>query len=90
MIVSLPKSLKRDVEDFATTESVSFNQYTGLALADRIGARGATEFFSERGKNGAVDWAIGFPVSRPECCGARVAHHSFAFFQRQRNRYSVS
>ena len=45
---------------------VSLNQYIALALAEKIGARGAAEFFAERGKNGDTAWAIAFLEGRPE------------------------
>ncbi len=45
---------------------MSVNQYIALALAEKIGARGAAEFFAERGKNGDTEWAIAFLEGRPE------------------------
>ena len=64
--LNLPNSLKRAAEDFAEKDGVSLNQYIALALAEKIGARGAAEFFAERGKNGDTAWAIAFLEGRPE------------------------
>ncbi|MBL9053271.1 MAG: hypothetical protein JNN02_06030 [Tabrizicola sp.] len=64
--IELPESLKKAVEDFAARDGVSTNQYITRALAEKIGARGAAEFFAERGKNGDPAWAIAFLESRPE------------------------
>lgn len=64
--LNLPQSLKKAVEDFAAKDGVSVNQYIALAVAEKIGARGAAEFFAERGKNGDVDRAIAFLEGRPE------------------------
>ncbi len=64
--LNLPRSLKRAAEDFAEKDGVSLNQYVALALAEKIGARGAAEFFAERGKNGEPARAIAFLEGRPE------------------------
>jgi hypothetical protein len=64
--LNLPRSLKKAAEDFAAKDGVSVNQYIALALAEKIGARGAAEFFAERGKNGDVARAIAFLEGRPE------------------------
>jgi len=50
--LNLPNSLKRAAEDFAVKDGVSLNQYIALALAEKVGARGAADFFAERGKAG--------------------------------------
>jgi hypothetical protein len=64
--LNLPQSLKKAVEDFAAKDGVSVNQYIALAVAEKIGARRAAEFFAERGKNGDPKWAIALLESRPE------------------------
>ena len=64
--LNLPNSLKRAAEDFAAKDGVSVNQYIALALAQKIGAQGAAEFFAERGKNGDTDWAVALLEGRPE------------------------
>ena len=64
--LNLPNSLKRAAEDFAAKDGVSVNQYIALALAQKIGAQGAAEFFAERGKNGDTEWAVAFLEGRPE------------------------
>ena len=64
--LNLPRSLKRAAEDFAEKDGVSLNQYVALALAEKIGARGAAEFFAERGKNGDRERAIALLEGRPE------------------------
>lgn len=64
--LNLPRSLKKAVEDFAAKDGVSVNQYIALALAEKVGAMGAAEFFAERGKDGDADWAVAFLEGRPE------------------------
>lgn len=64
--LNLPHSLKKAAEDFADKDGVSLNQYVALALAEKIGARGAAEFFAERGKGGSAERAIAFLEGRPE------------------------
>ncbi len=64
--LNLPRSLKKAAEDFAAKDGVSVNQYIALALAEKIGARGATEFFAERGKSGDAERAVAFLEGRPE------------------------
>jgi hypothetical protein len=64
--VRLPQWLKRAVENFAERDGVSLNQFIALALAEKVGAVGAAEFFAERGKDGDPDWAVEFLKGRPE------------------------
>jgi len=64
--LNLPRSLKKAAEDFAAKDGVSVNQYIALALAEKVGAMGASEFFAKRGKDGDADWAVGFLEGRPE------------------------
>ena len=64
--LQLPQSLKKAAEDFADKDGVSLNQYVALALAEKIGARGAAEFVAERGKGGSADRAIACLEGRPE------------------------
>ena len=62
----LAPSLKRAAEEFAEKDGVSLNQFIALALAEKVGAVGAAQFFAERGKDGDPEWAVGFLKSRPE------------------------
>ena len=62
--LNLPQSLKKAAEDFAAKDGVSVNQYIALALAEKIGARGAEEFFAERGKGGNPERAVTFLEGR--------------------------
>lgn len=64
--LNLPRSLRKAAEDLAAKDGVSVNQYIALALAEKIGARGAAEFFEERGRNGDPARAIAFLEGRPE------------------------
>jgi len=64
--LNLPRSLKKAAEDFAAKDGVSVNQYIALALAEKVGARGAAEFFAERGRNGDAARAIAFLEGRSE------------------------
>jgi hypothetical protein len=64
--LNLPNSLKRAAVDSAVKDGVSLNQYTALALAEKVGSRGAADFFAERGKAGDADWAVEWLKERPE------------------------
>jgi hypothetical protein len=64
--LNLPRSLKKAVEDFDAEDRASVNKDIALAVDDKIGARGAAEFFAERGKNGDPARAIAFLEGRPE------------------------
>lgn len=64
--LNLPRSLKKAAEEFATRDGVSVNQFIALAVAEKIGARGAEAFFAERGKGGDPERAIAFLEGRPE------------------------
>ena len=68
--LNLPHSLKKAAEDFAEKDGVSLNQYVALALAEKIGARGAAEFFAQRGTNGSAARAIALLEGRPEDAAA--------------------
>ena len=46
--LNLPASLKAAAEDYAERDGVSLNQFIALALAEKVGAFNAGEFFSER------------------------------------------
>lgn len=64
--LNLPQSLKKAAEDFAEKDGVSVNQFIALALAEKIGARGAADFFAERGKHGDPARAIALLEGRPD------------------------
>lgn len=61
--LNLPNSLKTAAEDFAAREGVSLNQFIALALAEKVGAKNAADWFAERGQGGdaerAVSWLEG-------------------------------
>ncbi len=63
--IEILQSLKKAVEDFAVQDGVSVNQFIVRAVSEKIGARGAAEFFAERGRDGDVARAIEFLGSRP-------------------------
>ena len=64
--LKLPRSLKKAAEEFAVKDGVSVNRYIARALVEKIGARGAEEFFAERGKGGDPARAITVLEGRPE------------------------
>lgn len=64
--LSLPPSLKRAAADFAEKDGVSLNQFIALALAEKVGAKGAADFFARRAKGGDPARAVAFLESRPE------------------------
>jgi hypothetical protein len=65
MTLRLPRSLKAAAKDFAARDGVSVNRFVTRALAEKIGARGAAEFFAERGKGGDPERAVAFLEGRP-------------------------
>ena len=62
--LNLPQSLRKAAEYFAAKDGVSVNQYIAPALAEKIGARGAEEFFAERGNGGDAERAVVFLEGR--------------------------
>ena len=63
--LDLPTSLKAAAERYARRDGVSLNQFIATALAEKIGAQGATAFFAERGRGGDDASAIGFLRTAP-------------------------
>jgi len=62
----LPNSLQRAATEFAARDWVSLNGYVARALAEKVGGRGAAEWFAERGKGGEVVRAVAFLEGRGE------------------------
>ena len=62
--LNLPGSLKKAAEDFAVKEGVSLNQFIALALAEKVGAKGAEAFFTERGQGADAERAVVFLEGR--------------------------
>lgn len=63
--LNLPVSLKAAAEDFAEREGVSLNQFIALALAEKVGAKGAEAFFAERGRGADPERAARWLEGRP-------------------------
>ena len=63
--VRRPQWLKRAAENFAERDGVSVNQFIALAVAEKVGAVGAAQFFAERGREGDPEWAVVFLKGRP-------------------------
>lgn len=64
--LNLPQSLKTAAEDFAEREGVSLNQFIALALAEKVGAVKAAEFFAERAQGADAERAARWLDGRPE------------------------
>ncbi len=64
--LNLPLSLKAAAEDFAEKEGVSLNQFIALALAEKVGAKGAAAFFAQRGQGADPERAARWLEGRPE------------------------
>jgi hypothetical protein len=64
--VSLPQSVKKAAEELVRKNGVSLNQYVTLALAEKVRARVAVEFFAEKGKGGDAEQAAVFLEERQE------------------------
>jgi hypothetical protein len=63
--LNLPNSLKTAAEDFAAKEGVSLNQFIALALAEKVGATRAADWFTERGKGADAERAVRWLEGRP-------------------------
>ena len=63
--LNLPNSLKTAAEEFAVKEGVSLNQFIALALAEKVGAKGAEAFFAARGQGVDVERAVRWLEGRP-------------------------
>ena len=62
----LPASLKAAAEDFARRDGVSLNQFISTAVAQKVGAVDAADFFRKRGADGNRRRAIGFLRDAPD------------------------
>ncbi|WP_157937700.1 pilus assembly protein HicB [Oceaniglobus roseus] len=62
----LPASLKAAAEDFASKYGVSLNQFISMALAEKVGAHRASNFFAERSQDADAERAVRFLEGRPE------------------------
>lgn len=64
--LNLPASLKSAAERYAERDGVSLNQFISMALAEKVGAQGAAEFFAKRAKGGDAASAIAFLKNAPD------------------------
>ena len=64
--LNLPASLKSAAERYAERDGVSLNQFISMALAEKVGAQGAAEFFAKRGEGGDAASAIAFLRRAPD------------------------
>ena len=64
--LNLPNSLKVAAEEFAVKEGVSLNPFIALALAEKVGAVRAADWFAERGKGADAERAANWLAARPE------------------------
>lgn len=56
--LNLPQSLKAAAEEFAARDGVSVNQYIALALAEKVGAARAAQYFAEHAKGADPERAV--------------------------------
>jgi len=56
----MPASLKKAVEEFAREDGTTINQFIVTAVAEKLSALKAADFFSQRAARGDVDWALRF------------------------------
>ena len=64
--LKLPASLKTAAERFAKRDGVSLNHFISAAVAEKVGAAGAVEFFEKRGRGGRRDRAIALLRAAPD------------------------
>ena len=63
--VDLPASLKTAAERYASQDGVSLSQFISAAVAEKVGAVGAAEYFEKRGHNGRRERGIAFLRNAP-------------------------
>ncbi|MDT3379506.1 toxin-antitoxin system HicB family antitoxin [Labrys portucalensis] len=56
----MPTSLKKAVEEFARQDGTTINQFIVSAVAEKLSALTAAEFFAQRRADGDIDWALAF------------------------------
>jgi hypothetical protein len=56
----MPMSLKKAVEEFARQDGTTINQFIVTAVAEKLSALKAVDFFAERAAQGDIDWARSF------------------------------
>ena len=64
--LNLPASLKAAAERYAQRDGVSLNQFISVAVAEKVGAARAVEFFEERGAGGKPERALVFLATAPD------------------------
>ena len=64
--LNLPASLKAAAEHCARWDGVSLGQFIATALAEKIGAQGATAFCTKRGLGGDAASAVAFLRTAPD------------------------
>jgi len=62
----LPASLKAAAEQYAARDGVSVNQFIAIAFAEKVGARGAADYFEHRARHGHAERAMAFLESAPD------------------------
>ena len=63
--VDLPASLKTAAERHASQDGVLLNQFIAAAVAEKVGAVGAAEYFEKRGRGGRRERGIAFLRDAP-------------------------
>ena len=62
----LPASLKAAAEEYARRDGVSLKQFISTAVAQKVSAVEAAEFFRRRGAGGDRERALGFLRDAPD------------------------
>lgn len=63
--VDLPAPLKTAAECYAGQDGVSLNQFIATAVAEKVGAVGAVEYFEKRGRSGRRERGVAFLRNAP-------------------------
>ena len=64
--LNLPASIKAAAERYAKHDGVSLSQFISTAVAEKIGAMGAAEFFEKRATGGNRERAMALLASAPD------------------------
>ena len=64
--LNLPTSLKAAAERGAQRNGVPLTQFISMAVAEKVGAAGAVEFFKKRGVGGKRKRAVAFLATAPD------------------------
>ena len=64
--VTLPQSLREQVEALAQKEGISVNEFIALAVAEKLAALATADYLAERAKRGSRDKLLAVLAKAPD------------------------